>query len=206
MLTHQFHKSQPKELPMTKKPSSTTVSTMKPRHGRCGKSQNGFLQRDLFSLNFSFPPVIHAVLNTLCQESLNCQLKSTRNVKNTVLKTLCSSVVLVLPRLQSLLCSQADSTQKRCFSRESTSQVPPNQSTSKNLSKLKSNVNRLVFSFHQMENSWLSSLMICLCLSSMLGVIRLLLKSLVNLLTKKVSISLKKILVVFSNKSRTFNS
>jgi len=98
----QFLKFQPRELPMKKKLSSTTASTTKPRHGRCGKSQNGNLLRDLFSLNFSFPLVIQSVLSILCQESLIYQSRNTKNVKNLVWKTLYLLVVLVLLRLQSL--------------------------------------------------------------------------------------------------------
>ena len=56
-----------------------------------------------------------------------------------------------------------------------------------------------------MERTWLFLLMISPCLSLTFGVIRSLLKSLVNWLSKKVSISYQKMIVVISDKLINFN-
>ena len=57
-----------------------------------------------------------------------------------------------------------------------------------------------------MERTWLFLLMISPCLSLTFGVIRSLLKSLVNWLSKKVSISYQKMIVVISDKLINFNT
>jgi len=124
----------------------------------------------------------------------------------TVWRTLYSSVVLVPLRHQSAWCSLLDSTPTSCSSNVSISQVPLNLETSRTQLSLKLSVNKLVSSFHQTTKIWLFSLMICLCPSLTLGVTRSLWKSLVNWLTTRVSTSLKKILVVSSNRLTTYNS
>lgn len=147
-----YHKYLLNVLQPRRKLSLTTVFTMKLNHGKHGRFQSGKHPNALFSLNFSFQLVIPSVQNISCRESPIFQLKNTKKEKKTVLRILYLSVVLVPPRLQLQLCLLLSSIVKRCFSRELTSPVPLNQLTSRNLSNLKLNVNKLVFSSHQTEN------------------------------------------------------
>jgi len=189
-----------------KKPCSTTAWATRTRHGRCGKSQSGYRQRDLSSLNSSSLLRTQLVPSSLCREMLPYQWCATKDVMKPTSRTLFLLVVQVPQRHLYASCSRTPSTQPLNLSNVSTSLPLLSHATSKTQLKLRLNVNKLRSSSHQTTRKWLSSLMTCLCLLLTLGVIRLLLKSLVNWLTKKVSISLRKTWEATSNKSTTCNS